>query len=170
MPIELTPIISTAADGYYVKRPRVLNVAGTDTFNAIFNLDNTSLVADEAVVQGIFDDTDEYIDGKAREFGITPANSSHYIAADDETFKFLKGPAAERARAKGALLRGVVDQSGNGPEGQMTTMLDRAELRIAEILAAHAGGEAVTGEDTNSGITVIAPACTCPPYPIGVIW
>jgi folate-dependent phosphoribosylglycinamide formyltransferase PurN len=65
---------ATTADGYYAKRAKVLLASGQDNFDAILQLDG-SAVADEAVVQGVLDDTDAYVDGRAAVAGIAFARS-----------------------------------------------------------------------------------------------
>jgi hypothetical protein len=70
------------AEGYYVKRAKTLRTAGTVNFNAAFNLDPTSLAADESIVQEVFDQADRFVDGRALVLGVTAAGTPPHFVCD----------------------------------------------------------------------------------------
>lgn len=170
MPIELTPITSADADGYYAKRAMVIPTAGADNFEIEGDL-NSDGGTDEDSLQLLFDDTDGYVDMVAAEVGIAPADASHYVATSNRHFVALSTAASERVRAKIHRMRGTTSEQTDGPEGQMTNMLERAEeniLRTLRVIATAAA--AVTATETGiDGITVVEPECACYPTGIGVI-
>lgn len=137
---------TTVAEGYYAKRRQVLITAGTDNFNAAFNLDADSDIADETLVQEVLDLADQFVDDTAYELGVTKADDDHYVLTTHEAYTGLSYWASRWARAQGYLIRGVVggDQS-TGPEGQMTAMKSEASEKIrALLLATRRGSYSVT--------------------------
>lgn len=125
----------TEADGYYVSRETVLRTAGTDNFNAAFNLDPDSTVADEAIVQEVVDQADRFVDSRALVLGVAAAGTDpHYVETSDPIFGMLSDWASRWARAQGYLLRGTTGDAQATAEGQMQAMKDEAEKRIDELL------------------------------------
>jgi hypothetical protein len=169
MPITLTPITTGAAEGYYVKRAKVVATAGQDNFDLGFNLDNTATVADEDIAQGVFDLGDRYVDSRCIVLGVAAdagATAPHYLATTNAIFDMLGDWASRWARAQGYLLRGSRDDNSDKAEGQMAKMKDEAEKRIDELLYA-AKATAATDAGTT-GIEVIMPAC-CSHTPCGTV-
>jgi hypothetical protein len=145
------------ADGYYVERAQVILTAGTDNFNQAFNLDNDSLVADEDVVQQVFDLGDQYVDSRALVLGVTAANATHYIADDDDVYTFLRYWASRWARAQGYLLRGTNRDATAEAQGQMQAMKEEAEERIDQLL----GTKVTDGAGVSGFEFVTKTADTC---------
>lgn len=161
---------ASTAEGYYVKRAKVIRTAGQDNFDLGFNLDNTATVADEAVAQGIFDLADRFVDSRCVVLGVARdagATSPHYLAMTNALFDMLGDWASRWARAQGYLLRGSRESAEDKAEGQMAKMKEESEGRINELLYAAKAAAALDAGTT--GIEVIMPAChphgPCYPYP-----
>jgi hypothetical protein len=135
MPQILSPNPAPPAEGYYVKRDTVVRTAGVANFNADFNLEENATVADETIVQKVFDQADRYVDSRAYDLGIVAAGTPpHFISTTDAIFAWLSDWASRWARAQGYLLRGTTGDPQNTAEGQMATMKEEAEKKIDELL------------------------------------
>ncbi len=158
-----------SAEGYYVKRERVLELAGQDNFDAEGNLDSNAIVADETVVQNIFDLGDRFVDSRAFILGVTKdsgATSPHYLATTNAAFDFISDWASRWARAQLYLIRGVTgSEDAAKAEGQMRDMRDEAETRIDELLILVLNGQIVdAGSDGAKVYTSYHPCWPCAPY------
>jgi hypothetical protein len=151
MPIELTPITQSGAEGYYWTREIVRLTAGDKNFNAAHNLDEDATVADEAVVQKLANLTDAFVDSRAQVLGVTAAGTPpHYIATTDPIFTILQYWASRWGRAQAHLIRGTTGDPQATAEGQMGAMKDEAEKRIDELLLTN-----VPDEDEPGGFSSV---------------
>jgi len=155
----------SVADGYYVKRAKVIHTAGQDNFDLGFNLDTSATTADETIAQAIFDQGDRFVDSRALLAGISKATASHYLDTTNAIFDAISDWASRWARAQGYLLRGVTGNEDSAKaEGQMRDMRDEAEAKIDELLKF----TALNGW-TFDGIKVVGPSnWNCAPCGIEV--